>query len=398
MRYSRCLPAALAAALAVGAGYACLYPVTPVSPAEAVALAPSHAYHWADLAESFASENRLPEARVAFQQALALSHEVPQIWLRCANFHFSLNEPAAALPLAARVIRLVPDYDDILFSYFERFAIPPARILAALGPEPRPAQAYFQYLLGANDLLNAALVWTRLSTHNQATLPLASAYLDALLRHRQYSKASSVWSAWLGPARRGDYPQHNLLFNGSFDDAPSGAALDWLITPIPAVLASFDSDEPHHGSRALRLQFMGIENLSYGHVTQVVPVFPGQYRLSFWVRSDSLTTDEGPRLELTDIDNPTRFALSSDPITGSHPWTRLRLSFSVPASTHALALRVTRRPSVRFDSKIAGTFWLDQVVLQPTGTSSISPFGVIHKNELTPSFSLLYRLSDRRIW
>lgn len=400
MRAIQYLPALLAAALAVGAGYAPRYLITPANPAEAVALSPANPYHWAGFAESLARQNRIAEARAAFDQALARSHEVPQIWLRCANFHFSLNEPAAALPLAARVIRLVPDYDDILFSYFERFGVPPDEILAALGPAPRPAQAYLQYLLGANDLSGAALVWTHLSTRNQTTLPLASAYLDSLLRHRRYSTASSVWSAWLGPARRDDYPSPNLLYNASFDRAPSGAPLDWRIVPSPAAVTSFDAAQFHHGSQALRLQFTGVENVSYGHVTQTVPVFPGQYSFSFWFRADSLTTDEGLRLELTDVDNPARFAVSSDPITGSCPWTRRQLSFSVPAATRAIALRVTRHPSVRFDNKIAGTLWLDQLVLrrlQPAGTSAFSPFSVIQKSPINPSFSLLYKPYHRRI-
>lgn len=397
MQAGRWVCALASLALAVGSWWALSEGGKTLSAEEAVAGAPAHPYYWADLAERWASEGRVEEARVAFARALERSRDVPQIWLRCANFHFALNEPEAALRLGARVIRLVPDYDEVLFSYFERFGLGPERVLAELGEEARPAQAYFRYLLGADDLGSAARVWTHLVGRQWATLPLAVAYLDGLGRRREWGKAGMVWAAWLGESRRGDYPERNRVFNGSFERAPSGAVLDWRITPVGGVAATVEPAQGRSGSGALRVEFQGEANLSYAHVTQTVPVLPGQYRLWFWEKAEGLTTDEGPRVEVMDAEQPGRFAVSSEPVLGTHGWRKVGLALAVPAGTRVLAVRVTRRPSVRFDSKIGGTLWLDEVVLQGAGTSARRGSYVIQKSAVSPSFSLIYERSDRRI-
>jgi hypothetical protein len=362
------LPSALcAAALAAGAWYLHTHPVAPQSPVDTLTLAPGYAYYWADLAEWFADQNRLPEARASFQRAFALARDIPQIWLRQANFHFALEEPEAALPLAARVLQTVSDYDAILFSYFDRFSLAPSRVLSAIGSRPRPVQAYFEYLLGANALGAAGEVWSFLRNRQWTTSSLAVAYLETLLRHRQPETAARVWADWLG-ARGADYPTRNLLYNGSFENPLSGAPLDWRISAYPSVEALIDDINPREGAHSLRITFSGTDNVSYAHVAQVVPVSPGRLTLTAWYRSQALTTDEGPRLEVADGENPHVVLASSEPITGSHSWTSLRLPVSVPPFTRLVSVRVARRPSYRFDSKIGGTLWLDCVTLTASRT------------------------------
>src|SRR5580658_4890155 len=77
-------------------------------------------YRWSDLGSAFEAAQQMPEARSCYSRALELSGEIPQIWLRDSNFHIQAGEPEQALHSAGRVLRTVPDYDAVLFGYFDR--------------------------------------------------------------------------------------------------------------------------------------------------------------------------------------------------------------------------------------------------------------------------------------
>jgi tetratricopeptide (TPR) repeat protein len=79
---------------------------------EALRREPSNPYRWSELGQAFLIAGDLEKARACYRRALELSRQVPQVWLRDANFHFQLDEPQDALRSAARVLETVPDYDD----------------------------------------------------------------------------------------------------------------------------------------------------------------------------------------------------------------------------------------------------------------------------------------------
>ena len=51
-------------------------------------------------------------------------------------------------------------------------------------------------------------------------------------------------------------------------------------------------------------------------------------------------------------------------ITGTHEWREESIEFRPPAGCRAVVVQVRRRPSHRFDSKIKGSFWLDNFRLE----------------------------------
>ena len=84
-----------------------------------------------------------------------------------------------------------------------------------------------------------------------------------------------------------------------------------------------------------------------------------------WVRTNGITTNECPRLEILDPELPSRLDLRTEPFCGSRDWTPITQHVTVPASTQLLAIRVVRMASDKFDNKIGGIFWLDSVKLAP---------------------------------
>jgi hypothetical protein len=69
---------------------------------------------------------------------------------------------------------------------------------------------------------------------------------------------------------------------------------------------------------------------------------------------------------VVDAQRPDRFSFVSDPLTGSTDWRKLEYSFALPAQTRLLRITVFRRPSLKFDNKIAGTAWFDDFELTKT--------------------------------
>ena len=57
-------------------------------------------------------------------RAVELGPKAPLVLLRNFNLLLRLQEVQQALPLAARILALVPDYDDYLFGSFTRWRMP----------------------------------------------------------------------------------------------------------------------------------------------------------------------------------------------------------------------------------------------------------------------------------
>jgi hypothetical protein len=277
-------------------------------------------------------------------------------------FYLQGEETAAALDSSARVLKIVPDYDDVIFNYYDRFVPTVAEVLPHLGDNGRAGQAYFSHLLKSGTTADAAIAWTWLRDRSFSKDQLAVEYLDFLLRHREFGEAVKVWASYLA-ARRGDYPDRNLIFNGDFENEPTGAALDWRITAIPGVDTDRDGNHARSGSYSLHIVFHGTENVDYRHTAQIVCVRPGEYRFRAFVRCRDLTTDEGLRFHIFDPESSARLDVYTKQLTGTNDWTPLEKTFTVPHGVNLIAVQVSRLPSEKFDNKIGGEAWVDAVSL-----------------------------------
>ena len=118
------------------------------------------------------------------------------------------------------------------------------------------------------------------------------------------------------------------------------------------------------GKYALRVSFAGRQNISFQNVYQIFPVIPlERLRLSYTWKSDGITTDQGPFIEIIGYEKK-GLSQSGPMITGTHKWHEEFIEFRPPAGCRAVLVRVRRRPSHRFDSKIKGSFWLDNFHLE----------------------------------
>jgi len=195
---------------------------------------------------------------------------------------------------------------------------------------------------------------------DQAT---ANAYLDFLVKHRLPDEALNTWAGFAGDRSKG-YLKSTFIYNGDFENEPSGSRLDWRIDAMEHVKVARDSTIAHSGSSSLRLDFDGKENSDFHHVTQELVLPPGTYELEAFVRTLDITTDEGVALRLLSSEPGFPLDLNTEAVRATTDWKRVSKSFSISGQTRLLTLQICRRPSLRFDNQISGTVWIDSVIIR----------------------------------
>jgi Tetratricopeptide repeat len=325
----------------------------------------SYPYRWCDLGEACWRSGRIEEAQYCFSRAVDLAPDSPPILMRAANFQFRAGHPAKALPYTLRILKLIGDYDSLIFLNYARAELPPEQTLReGLPEESRAVRSYFEFALANGSPESAAQIWEWMRLRSFTDDRLAGRYIDFLLRNRRYGEAARMWEGYLGP-RRGPYPETNLLFNGGFETESSGAAFDWTAGKTEHVGELRDSSVTQSGKWSLRVSFDGAANVEYQGVSQTAVVSPGTYRFAAAVRTAGVTTNQGIAFRLFDPESPARLDVRTAAFTGTSEWVSLTKDVRVGALTHLVKIQLFRQPSEKFDSKISGRAWIDSVALTP---------------------------------
>jgi hypothetical protein len=334
---------------------------------EALRKDPASPYRWCDLGEALLETEQVERARYCFSRALEFGPNTAPILLRVANFHFRVDESREALQCTYRVLTLLPEFDAVIFSSYTRMGGGIDDVLNhGLPAIARPAQGYFRHLLSQEaEIADLRKAWTWLSSHSLTDDKLAGEYIDFLLKNHEYDVAVENWVLQLGE-RKGRYLLSNQLFHGDFEAETTGTSLDWRIRQADKVEVSRDSTVSHQGHWSLRIRFAGNENLAFDHVAQRAVVKPGRYRFEAWLRTEGITTDQGIGFRIFDAESPARLDVRTEPVVGTTDWSKEEKSFRVPPQTRLIEIQVIRRASWKFDNKINGTAWIDDLSLLPT--------------------------------
>jgi tetratricopeptide (TPR) repeat protein len=316
-------------------------------------------YRWVELAEGYDRNGEGEKARFSFNRALALAPNLPPVWIRAAAFHFRLGESEQGLRAGAHAQSISGTSGDFLFQYYERYVADAPLVTRALAADRRSLSAWFQRLQARRDSKDAALAWAELDRRKFTDVPLAASYVASLLDQRRYEEARQVWLKAAPPGPAGD-----RIYNGGFEQDPSGCRLDWNLAPIPGVEIERDTSVAKEGSFSLCVRFQNSGNVALNSPAQTVVVSPGRYRLSAWLKTEDITSDQGLALCVTDTESPERLTKQTEPLLGTNAWTEIQTDFSVPPQTNLIDISVCRRRS-KYYSALAGTAWVDAVSLTP---------------------------------
>lgn len=372
-------------------GLVLMYMAIPPRTAEGVAelrratqLSPARGQYWLDLATACESISESSCADRAFEQAALLSPMTPRFQWARANRDLRAGRDDAALAGFRRLLMLDPAYAPDTFRLCLDVLHNPERIFDAVLPasrDPRLRLTYVNFLSQNGHLSLAHQYWTKTVAEGHSfPVQLAVPYLDRLLELGRGEDAASAWQDLekLGVVTAPKDPgaQHNLVYNGDFDQPPLDLGLDWRTTVTPSVLVDFSDAKAYQGARCLRLDFTVSSNDETMPVYQFVPVSPNQsYRLTAYVRSDNLTSDSGPRLRILDPQCSSCLNALSGTTVGSTAWHLVTLEFSTGPTTHLIHLSVVRLKSRVYPTEITGSFWLDNVRLEPATSTAMRAGG-----------------------
>jgi hypothetical protein len=234
--------------------------------------------------------------------------------------------------------------------------------------DPENLVLYLTWLMRWGMTESSLVVWQKICENEKPDIEIGLRYAHFLLGQKRVAESMSVWQKYLNI---------DGMTNAGFENDITQRGFDWRYWGDKDGNWSIErvNQGVHEGEYALRVAFAGRQNISFQNVYQIVPVIPlERMRLNYAWKSDGITTDQGPFIEIVGYDQD-GLSQSGQMITGTHAWREESIEFQVPAGCRAAVVRVRRRSSHRFDSKIKGSIWLDNFrleVLKPEKTQVLS--------------------------
>ncbi len=331
---------------------------------DAVRRDPASPYRWCDLGEGLLAAGERERAGQAMARAVELGPRIVPVLMRAANFYYRTGEERRVLPFGARILGLVEQYDGAVFGLYDRMDVGMEAVLReGLGGEARAGRAYLRHLMGRGDRAGAQAVWEWVEGRRAVDDSTADEYVRWLAGAGKYGEAAEAWARHAGDREPG-YPGENCIYNGNFEREPAGTVFDWRIRVVKGAEAVREEGGAKSGRWCLRVRFAGTENVAYGHVGQKAAVRPGTYRFEAWMRTEDVRTDQGVGLRIIDAESEGRLDIRTERFLGTTGWARVERTFEAPAETRVVEVRVVREPSWKFDNKIAGSVWVDDISLR----------------------------------
>jgi len=214
--------------------------------------------------------------------------------------------------------------------------------------------------------VSAQIAWNYVLERGWVDDALAGEYAEGLINRNQPASAAQAWAEYEG-SRYPGYLKSTYVFNGGFELNPTRSPFDWQIAERPGVTVSVDEQLSYAGHKSARINFDGTENVKKSLLSQSAYLPPGRYTFRARVKSDGLTTNQGPLFEIVGKG----LHAATEQVTGSSDWYQMEAAFQVPADAGLLDVRLTRNESLKFDNKIKGTVWVDEVRIVPESGDSV---------------------------
>lgn len=313
---------------------------------------PASPERWADLADAYLEAGRDDMARQCIQKASFAAPGLPHIRMRTANLSFRLGDTNLGLREMAAAVAASPEYALPAFQAWFRLGGGAEAVFRETGLGPDLARDYFVWLASNGSRSETDAVWRLLNVRKIVTERETRAYVDYLVQERDYPAAALIAATIREPGG-------NLLTDAGFEGTEGGSG--WKIDPMQGVSAERDSSIFRTGGRSLRLQFSGT-NPEYRNVTQRLILPQGLYRVSAFLRSRGVTSEQGVSIRIGDVNDEHHFA-ASPAVLGDQPWSESGAVLHVGPEAKLVEVSVSRRSSWGFDTPLSGTVWVDDVRL-----------------------------------
>jgi tetratricopeptide (TPR) repeat protein len=335
---------------------------------------PRSADLWMDLADAYQAAGDSVRAQEAYEKAQANYPISAEVAWRYGSFLLYEGDLSQGYGEIRRALVVEPSLATSAIS--ECWQSNPS-----VGPildQVLPAKSgdYFQaidFFLSQNLPIPAVTVWNRQRALGlPVKMPEALPLVDALIDQDRMAEAQETWHQVLEAANwpRDQSSDESLVFNDRFEHDIANGGFDWREIAVSGARFDFDSQIVHSSSRSLRIQFDGTANLDFQNLFQYVSVLSGtRYHFSAYVRTEGISTDSGIRFEILDPRHPSQVQISTSDLIDTNPWTLVQADIVTGPDTNILEIVLRRVPSWKFDNKLSGTVWIDDIALTPIETS-----------------------------
>jgi tetratricopeptide (TPR) repeat protein len=337
----------------------------------AVRVNPLSAHHWMNLAGAYEASGDIEQARASFQAARSVYPLSAEVAWNYGNFLLRQDQSAEGYAEIQHAVRSDPKLLTLAISRTWRSSRDVNVLLDQV--LPADADAYMlalDYFASIKQMDPALVVWQRLvATGKPIVLGKSFPFFDELIAEDRSSDARKVWVGALAMAGLNhDEPLgHSLIWNGDFAQDFIGGGLGWRWHTPPGVELAFDTVPQSYGVRSAQIFFGGGSNLELSEPLQYVAVEPNlSYRFHAYMRTESITTEMGMRFSIYDPNHPGALNITTENLTGSHPWTATDADVITGPQTHFLVVRLLRYASRMFENKLSGTVWIADVSLVPS--------------------------------
>jgi tetratricopeptide (TPR) repeat protein len=184
-----------------------------------------------------------------------------------------------------------------------------------------------------------------------------NAWLERLVAEHRWGDAYGAWASALSASQRSHLSN---VFNGGFEDEPSGSGFDWRFGAIPGAYIERLATTGAEGRFALRVSFDD-RRVPFEHVRQLLALPPGKYRLSGRARAEGLRSERGLLWRVSCAEDGHELGATA-PVVGFTPWRETDAAFEIPATGCGgqwLALVLPAR--IPAEQRIGGRAWFDSI-------------------------------------
>jgi O-antigen ligase len=321
---------------------------------------PAGPARWCDVGDVMRNAGLKQGADYCFSRALKLGPNIPYINFRVARYEFGVGRSDFGFDAMRKALDGDEAYAGQAFEIYQASRIPIEVVVRQGLPNRSVAQRYVRYLLADNPV-SAQIAWSYVLERGWVDDALAGGYAQGLINRKQAASAAEAWGEYAG-SRCPGYLKSTYVFNGGFELNPTRSPFDWRIVERPGVTVSIDEQLAYTGRKSARIDFDGTENVNKSLMSQSAYLPPGRYTFRARMKSDGLTTNQGPLFEIVGKG----LHVATEQLTGSSDWHLIEATFDVPADAGLVDLRLTRNESLKFDNKIKGTVWVDDVAIVPS--------------------------------
>jgi tetratricopeptide (TPR) repeat protein len=337
---------------------------------KAIALDPFYTDAWLDLATAYELDDNIDQAGRAYLQAKKSYPVSAEVSWRYGNFLLRRGDQVRAYTQLRQAIEADPHRAATAFSRAYQVNPNIDQILQQLLPARQ--SVYLDVITEASSekqLAVALTVWNRLfSLHPRLAIGDVSRFVSTLLNAGEYAPARRVWDQGVGTMHLPTlfHQENSVVWDPSFESNFNGEPFSWNFQPLAqGVSVGLDRSEKVSGFQSLRLSFDGKHNPNLAAACAPVVVEPKTtYHFSAWIKTESITTENGVGFRVSSLDDPKAAVLSTNDSHGTLPWTMVEGIWTSSFNTHRAVVCVVRNPSDNAEVRISGMAWVDDINLR----------------------------------